>query len=105
MIPNETISIDQYLALSALVFVIGMMTVVVRKNLLVALMGIELMLNATNIALVAFSKYNNNIDGQIMVFFIIAVAAAEVAVGLTLCISLYKQYKTLNVDDYRSLKG
>jgi NADH-quinone oxidoreductase subunit K len=72
-------------------FCLGLLGVILRRNLLVMYMGLELMLNAANLALVAFSRYNNNLDGQVMVFFIITVAAAEVSVGLALIVALYRK--------------
>src|SRR5216683_2952732 len=76
------IGLEHYLGVSALLFCLGLAGVIVRRNLLVIYMALELMLNAANLALVAFSRFNNNLDGQVMVFFIITVAAAEVSVGL-----------------------
>ena len=73
------IGLEHYLIVSALLFSLGMMGVILRRNLIVIYMGLELMLNAANLALVAFSRFNNSMDGQVMVFFVITVAAAEVA--------------------------
>ena len=77
------IGLEHYLIVSALLFSLGMMGVILRRNLIVIYMGLELMLNAANLALVAFSRFNNSMDGQVMVFFVITVAAAEVAVAGT----------------------
>ena len=77
---------------------------VARRNLFVVYMGLELMLNAANLALVAFSRFHNNLNGQVMVFFIITVAAAEVAVGLALLVALYRKRQTAHVEDLTTLK-
>jgi NADH-quinone oxidoreductase subunit K len=98
------IGVEHYLAVSILLFCLGMLGVIVRRNLLVIYMGLELMLNAANLALVAFSRFNNDLDGQVFVFFIITVAAAEVAVGLALIVALYRKRRTAHVEDLTSLK-
>jgi len=85
------VGLEHYLVVSILLFALGLMGVIVRRNLLVMYMGLELMLNAANLALVAFSRFNNNLDGQVFVFFIITVAAAEVSVGLALIVALYRK--------------
>lgn len=100
MIPG----LHHYLIVSALLFSLGLLGVVARRNLFVVYMGLELMLNAANLALVAFSRYHNNLNGQVMVFFIITVAAAEVAVGLALLVALYRKRQTAHVEDLTSLK-
>ena len=99
-----TPGLHQYLIVSALLFSLGLLGVVARRNLFVIFMGLELMLNAANLALVAFSRYHNNLNGQVMVFFIITVAAAEVAVGLALLVALYRKRQTAHVEDLTSLK-
>ena len=98
------IGLEHYLIVSALLFSLGMMGVILRRNLIVIYMGLELMLNAANLALVAFSRFNNSMDGQVMVFFVITVAAAEVAVGLALIVALYRKRQSTEVDDLTSLK-
>ena len=98
------VGLEHYLIVSALLFSLGMLGVIMRRNLLVIYMSLELMLNAANLALVAFSRFNNNLDGQVMVFFIITVAAAEVAVGLALIVALYRKRQTAHVEDLASLK-
>lgn len=100
MIPG----LHHYLIVSALLFSLGLLGVVARRNLFVVYMGLELMLNAANLALVAFSRFHNNLNGQVMVFFIITVAAAEVAVGLALLVALYRKRQTAHVEDLTSLK-
>jgi len=99
-----TPGLHHYLIVSALLFSLGLLGVVARRNLFVIFMGLELMLNASNLALVAFSRYHNNLNGQVMVFFIITVAAAEVAVGLALLVALYRKRQTAHVEDLTSLK-
>jgi len=98
-----------YLTLSAFVFSAGLFAALGRRNAIAVLMGIELMLNAANINLVAFWRYGpsptQNLDGQIFALFVIAVAAAEVAVGLALIISVYRNRRTVNLDDLDLLKG
>ena len=93
-----------YLVVSTLLFCLGVLGVILRRNLLVMYMGLELMLNASNLALVAFSRFNNNLNGQIMVFFIITVAAAEVAVGLALIVALYRKRQSAHTEDLTSMK-
>lgn len=98
------IGIEHYLTVSIILFCLGLLGVIVRRNLLVIYMGLELMLNAANLALVAFSRFNNDLNGQIFVFFIITVAAAEVAVGLALIVALYRKRRTAHVEDLTLLK-
>ena len=99
-----TIGLEHYLVVSAMLFVLGVAGVIVRRNLLVIYMSLELMLNAANLALVAFSRFTNNLDGQVFVFFVITVAAAEVAVGLALIVAVYRRRHTAHVEDLRTLK-
>src|SRR5215471_8273697 len=96
-----TIGLEHYLVVSAMLFVLG---VIVRRNLLVIYMSLELMLNAANLALVAFSRFTNNLDTQVFVFFVITVAAAEVAVGLALIVALYRKRQTAHVEDLTTMK-
>jgi len=98
------IGLQHYLAVSALLFCIGLLGVVLRRSLLVIYMSLELMLNAANLAFVAFSRFRGDLDGQVMVFFIITVAAAEVAVGLALIVALYRRRQTVQAEDLASLK-
>src|SRR5215472_17241803 len=98
------IGLGHYLVVSAILFCLGLMGVIVRRNLLVIYMGLELMLNAANLALVAFSRFNNRLDGQVFVFFIITVAAAEVAVGLALIVALYRKHQSAHVEDLNTMK-
>jgi NADH-quinone oxidoreductase subunit K len=98
------VGLEHYLVVSALLFTLGLLGVVMRRNLLIIYMSLELMLNAANLALVAFSRFTNNIDGQVFVFFVITVAAAEVAVGLALIVALYRKRETAHVEDLTTLK-
>ncbi len=98
------VGLEHYLVVSALLFSIGLLGVVMRRNLILIYMSLELMLNAANLALVAFSRFNDNLDGQLMVFFIITVAASEVAVGLALIVALFRRRQTTNVEDLATLK-
>lgn len=99
------VTVDYYIALSAILFTIGALGVLSRRNPLIIFMSIELMLNAANLAFVAFGSVYESFDGQIFVFFVIAVAAAEVAVGLALLVEIFKSKKNINIDDMNSLKG
>jgi NADH-quinone oxidoreductase subunit K len=98
------VGLEHYLAISFLLFALGLLGVMLRRNLLVMYMSVELMLNAANLALVAFSRFNNKLDGQVLVFFIITVAAAEVAVGLALIVALYRLRQSAHVEDLTSMK-
>ena len=101
----SSVTLQHYLVVSAILFALGLMGVLVRRNLLVIYMSLELMLNAANLALVAFSAFNHNLDGQVFVFFIITVAAAEVAVGLALIVALYRKRQTAHVEDLTLMKN
>ena len=96
---------DAYLMLSATLFVVGLIGVVVRRNMITVLMCIELMLNAVNINLVAFSHLLSSLEGQVFTIFIITVAAGEAAVGLAIIIQLYRLKSTINVDEAKELNG
>ena len=98
------VGLEHYLIVSAVLFSLGLLGVIMRRNLLIIYMALELMLNAANLALVAFSRFNNNLNGQVMVFFIITVAAAEVAVGLALIVALYRKRQTAHVEDLTTMK-
>jgi len=104
------ITLGDYLIVSAVLFTIGLVGVMLRRNLIVILMSLELMLNAANLSLVAFSRFRVGMDGlpdynaQVFVFFVITVAAAEVAVGLALLVALYRARQTTDVGDITSLK-
>jgi NADH-quinone oxidoreductase subunit K len=98
------IPLSWYLALSAVLFTIGVIGVIIQRNVISLFMCIELMLNAVNLTLVAFSRYLGSLTGQLFVFIVLAVAAAEAAVGLAIIICLYRNRETLNVDDADLLK-
>ncbi len=100
--------LQSYLLLSALLFAIGLAGAVTRRNAIIALIGIELMLNAANLNFIAFWRFGPNpeaLTGVMFVIFSIAIAAAEAAVGLALIISIYRHYKTVNLDEMKGLKG
>lgn len=98
------ITLNHYLWISGLLFALGIAGVIVRRNALVIFMALEMNLNAANLALVAFSKYNQIVDGQVLVFFIIAIAAAEVAVGLAIIVALFRRKQTVSVDELNSMR-
>jgi NADH-quinone oxidoreductase subunit K len=96
--------IANYLILGGLLFTIGTLGVLVRRNALVIFMSVELQLNAVNLSLVAFSRQHGNLDGQVLAFFSMVVAAAEVVVGLAIIVSIFRRRRTANVDDARLLR-
>jgi len=98
------IPIEYYLFLSAALFVIGVIGVLIRRNAIIVFLCIELMLNSANLALIAFSSYLGNSIGQLFVFFVMAVAAAEAAVGLAIIIALFRNKLTVNIDDMNIFK-
>ncbi len=100
-----TVPLDHVLIGAATLFLVGLFGVLVRRNILLILMSIELMLNAAGLAFVAAGSRWNRPDGQVMLIFILATAAAEVAVGLTLVLQLYRQYNTLDVDAASEMRG
>lgn len=99
------VPVNYYIILSAILFTIGVVGVLVRRNALIIFMSIELMLNAANLAFVAFGSVIRSFSGQIFVFFVIAVAAAEVAVGLALIVEIFKSKRSIDVDQMSSMKG
>lgn len=96
--------LEHYLAISALLFVIGVVGVVVRRNAIVVVMSIEIMLNAGNLAFVTYAHFLNSMDGQLIVFFVMGVAAAEAAVGLAILILIYRNRESTDVDELNLLK-
>jgi NADH-quinone oxidoreductase subunit K len=98
------VSLHSYLILSAILFSIGTIGVLTRRNAIVIFMCIEMMLNAVNLTFIAFSKFLGNLDGQIFVFFVMTVAAAEAAVGLALMISFFKNRESVDVEDFNLMK-
>jgi NADH-quinone oxidoreductase subunit K len=93
-----------YIYLSVLLFAIGGATVLVRRNAIIVFMGVELMLNATNLALVTFSRMHGDLDGQVMALFVMVVAAAEVVVGLAIIMAIFRARRSASVDDANLLK-
>jgi NADH-quinone oxidoreductase subunit K len=98
-------SITYYIILSAILFTLGAVGVLIRRNAIVIFMSVELMLNAANLAFVAFSQVHGTLDGQVFVFFVITVAAAEVAVGLALIVAIFRTKHSINVDEISSLRN
>jgi NADH-quinone oxidoreductase subunit K len=101
---TSALTLNQYLMVSGLLFALGIAGIIMRRNALVIFMALEMNLNAANLALVAFAKFNKIVDGQIFVFFVIAIAAAEVAVGLALIVALYRRKQSVNVDELTSMR-
>ncbi|MBI3233754.1 MAG: NADH-quinone oxidoreductase subunit NuoK [Bacteroidetes bacterium] len=99
------IAIDHYLILSTILFCIGVLGVLVRRNAIILLMCVELMLNSVNLLLTAFSTYYGDASGQLFVFFIMVVAAAEVAVGLAILVMVYRNTKSIDINFLKNLKG
>ncbi len=100
----STVGLSHYLILSVILFTLGAIGLLLRKNMIVILMSIELMLNAVNVSFVAFSRYLDNLDGQIMVFFVMTIAAAEAAVGLALAVHIFKNFKEVNIRFFEHMK-
>ena len=101
----STVAIEWYVALSVILFTIGAMGVLLRRNAIIIFMSVELMLNSANLLFVAFARYLGDIDGQVLVFFVITVAAAEVAVGLALIVIIFRTKHSINIDEINLLKG
>jgi len=99
------VSLDHYLVLAAILFSIGAATVLLRRNAIIVFMGVELMLNATNLLLVTFSRMHGQLDGQVLAFFVMVVAAAEVVVGLAIIVSIFRTRRSASVDDVNLLKN
>ncbi len=99
------VPLSWYIGLSAVIFVIGLIGFLVRRNLIIMFMSIELMLNSVNISLVAFSHYLQDLKGQVIVFFIITVAAAEAAIGLAILVALFRNKNSIHTDDITEMKG
>lgn len=98
------LTLTHYLMLSCALFAIGAGGVLLRRNGIATLLGIELMLNASNVAFVAFSRFHGNLEGQVFVFFVMAVAAAEVAVGLALLVAIFRKLQTIDVDRLSAMR-
>ncbi|MGL5817547.1 MAG: NADH-quinone oxidoreductase subunit NuoK [Phycicoccus sp.] len=97
-------SLVNYIYLAAILFVIGAATVLTRRNAIIVFMGVELMLNATNLAFVTFARYHGNLDGQVIALFVMVVAAAEVVVGLAIIMAIFRSRRSASVDDANLLK-
>jgi NADH-quinone oxidoreductase subunit K len=98
------VTLQHYLFLSAALFCLGIVGVMFRRNLIVILMSLELMLNAVNLSFIAFSRYLGSIEGQVFVLFVMVVAAAEVAVGLAIAVAVFRQRGTVNINDINLMK-
>ena len=99
------VTIEWYVALSVILFSIGALGVLLRRNAIILFMSIEMMLNSANLLFVAFARYLGDLDGQVLVFFVITVAAAEVAVGLALIVTIFRTKQSINIDDINLMKG
>jgi NADH-quinone oxidoreductase subunit K len=101
----SAVTINWYIALSGILFVLGALGVLLRRNAIILFMSVELMLNSANLLFVAFARHLGDLDGQVLVFFVITVAAAEVAVGLALIVAIFRTKKSINIDEINLLKG
>ncbi|MBF0634734.1 MAG: NADH-quinone oxidoreductase subunit NuoK [Nitrospinae bacterium] len=99
------ITVNHYIALSAVLFVIGVVGVLTRRNIIIVMMSIEIMLNAANLLLVTFARQSGDMTGHVFVFMVMAVAAAEAAVGLAITLALFKNRETVDIDEVNLLKG
>ena len=99
------VPVEHIILLSIIIFSIGIMGVLLRKNAIIIFMSIELMLNAVNLSLVGFSRYYNSVDGQVFVFLVMTLAAAEVAVGLAIIVALFRNKQTIKIDEMNILHG
>ena len=102
---NLSVGLGHFLFLAAILFSLGMLGVLVRRNTVVILLSIELMLNAVNLTFVAFSRYQGLASGQVLVFFVMAIAAAEAAIGLALAVAIFKRFQGVNIRFFENLKG
>lgn len=100
-----TVQIEAFVILSAVLFVLGAMGVLLRRNAILVFMSVELMLNAANLALVAFARQWNQMDGHLFVFFVMTVAAAEVAIGLALIVAIFRSKQSINIDQLHRMEG
>ena len=100
-----SVPIEAFIALSMILFIIGAMGVLLRRNAIIIFMSVELMLNAANLALAGFARQWGDLDGQIFVFFVMTVAAAEVAVGLALIVAIFRNKQSINIDDLHQMEG
>ena len=102
---TQPVGLDHYLVVAAILFALGLLGVLVRRNALVILMSIELMLNAVNLTFVSFGRQATNLDGQVIVFFVLAIAASEAAIGLAIAVSIFKRFNGVNIRFFENLKG
>jgi NADH-quinone oxidoreductase subunit K len=105
MMQSPSIPIEYFVVLSAILFIMGVLGVLIRRNAIMIFMSIELMLNAANLTLVAFARQWGEVGGQLIVFFVITVAAAEVAVGLALIVAIFRSKKTIDIDELHAMEG
>ena len=98
-------SLSAYIVLAGVLFTLGALTVILRRNAIIQLMGVELMLNATNLVMVVFSRIQGNLTGQVFAFFVMVVAAAEVVVGLSIIVSIFRTRRSASIDDVNLLKN
>lgn len=101
----HSVALEHYLIVAAFLFCLGMAGVLLRRNVIVILMSVELMLNAVNLTFVSFSQFSGKVDGQLIVFFVMTIAAAEAAVGLAIAVSIFKRFKEINIRFFEHLKG
>ena len=101
----DQVPVEYFLALSSVLFALGILGVLLRRNALVVFMSLELMFNAANIVFITFANYFQNVDGHVFVVFVMVTAAAEVAVGLALIVSIFRSRQTIDIDQIKSLKG
>jgi NADH-quinone oxidoreductase subunit K len=102
---SDVVTIEWYIALCTILFTIGAMGVLLRRSAIIIFMSVEMMLNSANLLFVAFARHLGDLDGQILVFFVMTVAAAEVAVGLALIVVIFRHKRSINIDDLNLLKG
>ncbi len=102
---SDVVTIEWYIALCTVLFTIGALGVLLRRSAIIIFMSIEMMLNSANLLFVAFARHLGDLDGQILVFFVMTVAAAEVAVGLALIVVIFRRKRSINIDDLNLLKG
>lgn len=102
---QPTVATEYFIVLSAVLFIMGVLGVLVRRNAIMIFMSVELMLNAANLSLVAFAQQWNNMGGQLIVFFVITIAAAEVAIGLALIVAIFRTKKSIDIDELNAMQG
>src|SRR5437763_3858108 len=105
MLQPPAVPVEYFVLLSAVLFIMGVLGVLIRRNAIMIFMSVELMLNSANLALVAFARQWGEVNGQLIVFFVITVAAAEVAVGLALIVAIFKTTQTIDIDELHAMEG